>query len=96
MERGTISMERDPAGNEVPSDLELARLAVPRRVYTLSQITYAVDRIAWLYRHRDLVRGLEFVEEPPVLRFFFGRLRPRGDWGSGLVEAFRKDFGGDC
>lgn len=49
MERGTISMERDKDGNEVFSDLELTRLALPRRVYTMSHIEYMVDRINWLY-----------------------------------------------
>lgn len=93
MERGTISMERDPEGREVPSDLELARLAVPRRVFTMSHLEYVADRLAWLHARRDLVGGLEFVEEPPVLRFFFGRLRPRGDWPERLVAAFRSDFG---
>ena len=93
MERGTISMERDEKGNEVWADLELARLAVPRRVYTLSQIEYAVDRLQWLHQHRDLVGGLRFVEEPPVLRFFFGRLASDNDWGKKLVDAFQRDFG---
>lgn len=94
MERGTVSMERDGDGNDVPSDLELARLAVPRRVYTMSHVEYAVDRLEWLYNHRDLVGGLEFTHEPPVLRFFFGKLRPKGeDWGLKLVEAFKSDFG---
>ncbi|NPV10079.1 MAG: tryptophanase [Anaerolineae bacterium] len=93
MERGTISMDRDDQGNDVTSDLELARLAVPRRVYTMSHIEYAVDRLAWLHEHRHLVRGLRFVQEPPVLRFFFGRLEPLGDWGTGLVRAFEADLG---
>jgi tyrosine phenol-lyase len=93
MERGTISMERDEKGNEVWADLELARLAVPRRVYTLSQIEYAVDRLQWLYQHRQLVGGLRFVEEPPVLRFFFGRLASDNDWGKKLADAFQRDFG---
>ncbi len=96
MERGTISTDRDLQGNEVMADLELARLAVPRRVYTLSHIEYAVDRITWLYRHRDLVGGLRFVEEPPVLRFFFGRLAPVGDWPQRLADAFVAEFGAGC
>jgi tyrosine phenol-lyase len=34
------------------------------------------------------------VEEPPVMRFFFGRLEPvGGDWGATLVKAFKADFG---
>jgi len=93
MERGTISMDRDQDGNEMFSDLELARLAVPRRVYSVSQIEYVVDRINWLFKHRDLVKGLKFVEEPPVLRFFFGKLEPKDDWGFKLAEVFKKDFG---
>jgi len=93
MERGTVSMDRDAQGNDVMSDLELLRLAVPRRLYTMSHIEYAVDRVKWLYAHRERVGGLQFVEEPPVLRFFFGRLAPLGDWGAKLAAAFRADFG---
>jgi len=96
MERGTISMDRDPDGNEVYADLELARLAVPRRVYTLSHIEYAVDRITWLYNHSQLVKGLRFVEEPKVLRFFFGKLAPLDNWGKDLAQAFEADFGSNC
>ena len=96
MERGTLSMDRDPDGKEVPSDLELARLAVPRRIFTMSHIEYVVDRVAWLYKHRDLVQGLTFCEEPPVLRFFGGRLTANNNWGAELVRAFEKDFGTDC
>ncbi len=93
MERGTISMDRDQDGKEVYSDLELARLAIPRRVYTMSHIEFVVDRLDWLYNHRNLVGGLKFVEEPPVLRFFFGRLEPLDNWGVKLAEAFKKEFG---
>lgn len=93
MERGTVSMERDKEGKEVYADIELARLAIPRRVYSMSQIDYAVDRLVWLYQHRDLVKGLKFVEEPPVLRFFFGKLVALDNWGRNLADAFKKDFG---
>jgi tryptophanase len=93
MERGTISMDRDANGNEVASDMELARLAVPRRTYTMSQIEYAVDRISWLHQHKDLVKGLHFTQEPPVLRFFIGRLEALDNWGSDLIKAFEGDLG---
>jgi len=93
MERGTISMDRDKEGREVPSDMELTRIALPRRVYTISHIEYAIDRINWLYRHRDLVKGLRFIFEPPVLRFFDGRLEAIDNWGKDLCEAFKKEIG---
>jgi tyrosine phenol-lyase len=95
MERGSVSMDRDEAGNDVPSDVELLRLAVPRRVFTMSHFEYATDRLKWLYDHRDLIGGLEFIEEPPVLRFFAGRMQAIGGWGEKLTAAYAKDFGDD-
>lgn len=93
MERGTMSEQREPDGTEPLAEMELVRLAMPRRVFTLSQVSYAVDRIAWLYEKRHLIRGLRWVEEPEVLRFFYGRLEPIGPWQQELVAAFREDFG---
>jgi tryptophanase len=96
MERGTVSMDRDAEGNDVPSDLELVRLAVPRRVYTMSHYQYAADRLRWLYDRRRLIGGLRFIEEPPVLRFFAGRMEAIGDWGARLAEEFEREFGANC
>ncbi len=93
MERGTISEQREPDGSERFAEMELLRLALPRRVFTLSQVEYTIDRIVWLHEHRDMVGGLKFVEEPEILRFFFGRLAPVGDWQEKLARQFRKDFG---
>ena len=93
MERGTISMDRDAQGNDVPSELELLRLALPRRVFTLSQIKFVEDRVTWLYQNRQIIGGLKFVEEPKVLRFFVGRLAPTTDWTKKLVAKFKQDFG---
>ena len=93
MERGTLSEKRNEDGSQRLAEMELLRLALPKRVYTLSQIKYTVDRIAWLFKNRNLIGGLEFVEEPKVLRFFFGRLKPVGNWPEMLVQQFRKDFG---
>jgi len=97
MERGSVSMDRDEQGRDVPADLELLRLAVPRRVFTMSHYQYVADRLQWLYQHRDLVGGLSFTEEPPVLRFFAGLMAPtKSNWGAALVDAFEKDFGTGC
>ena len=93
MERGTISEQRDENGNEHYANMELLRLAMPRRVFTLSQVNYAVDRIKWLYENRKLIGGITFVEEPKVLRFFFGKLSAVSDWQTKLVAKFREDFG---
>lgn len=93
MERGTLSEQRDENGNEILSHMELLRLAMPRRVYSLSHVKYAVDRITWLYENRHLIGGLKFVDEPKVLRFFFGKLETSTDWETKLVEKFRADFG---
>jgi tryptophanase len=93
MERGTLSEEKNPDGSEHIASCELVRLALPRRVFTLSQIRYIADRIAWLYDNRHLIGGLEFVEEPPVMRFFIGRLKAENDWQEKLVAKFKEDFG---
>lgn len=92
MERGTMSEQRNPDGTEVFSSMELLRLAMPRRVFTMSQVKYVIDRIVWLHENRDLIGGLRFVEEPKTLRFFFGRLDPVSNWQEKLVEKFKKDF----
>ena len=93
MERGTISSVRDENGDDVLADVELLRLAFPRRVFTLSQTMFVVDRVKWLYDNRELVGGLQWIEEPPLLRFFMGRLEAKGDWTEKLMAKFKEDFG---
>ena len=93
MERGTMSSVRDENGKEILADVELLRLAMPRRVFTLSQVNYVIDRMQWLWDNRHLIGGLKFTYEPPVLRFFMGGLEPTSDWPSKLMDKFRKDFG---
>jgi len=93
MERGSISNQRDEDGNETYADMELLRLAMPRRVFTLSQVKYVEDRLNWLYDNRELIGGLRFVYEPPVLRFFMGGLEPTSDWPQKLMTKFKADFG---
>lgn len=93
MERGSVSMDRNEKGEEVPSDLELLRLAVPRRVFSASHIEYMTDMAMWLFENSKLVGSLKFVQEPPVLRFFMGKMAPIGDWDAKLLDAVKSDFG---
>ncbi len=93
MERGTLSEEKNPDGSEHIASCELVRLALPRRVFTLSQVRFIADRLAWLYENRELIGGLRFVEEPEVMRFFIGRLEATSDWQEKLVAKFKEDFG---
>ena len=92
MERGSLSEDRDANGVEHPASMELMRLAVPKRAFTLSQLEFVADRMGWLYEHRDLVGGIEFVDEPPTMRGDIGRLAAVDDWPEKLVAAFKKDM----
>ena len=93
MERGTLSEERNADGSERLASMELVRLALPRRVFTLSQTEYVIDRVKWDYDHREMIGGLRFVHEPATLRFFTGILEPVSDWPEKLAEAYIADFG---
>jgi tyrosine phenol-lyase len=54
-------------------DMELVRLAIPRRVYTQSHIDYVVEACQELYAQRASLRGLRMVNDPPYLRHFTAR-----------------------
>jgi len=70
---------RDPeTGEELPADLELVRLAIPRRVYTFSHITYVAEAVIRVYERREAIRGVRIVEQAPILRHFTARFEPLG------------------
>lgn len=93
MERGALSMDRDKYGREIYPDLELVRIAFPRRTYLRSHADYLIDRVLWLYERREHVKGLRWLYEPPILRFFLGRLEDVGGWGENLAEVYRRELG---
>lgn len=66
----------DSAGALVPAQMELVRLAIPRRVYTQSHIDYVAEVIIEVFRERDSIGGLKIVEEAPMLRHFTAKLMP--------------------
>jgi tryptophanase len=57
-------------GGDAQVPFELVRLAIPRRVYTKSQIDYVVDVFRDLSKMRDRLRGVRIVREPARLRHF--------------------------
>jgi len=75
VEIGTVMFgTKDPkTGRTTHPELEMVRLAIPRRVYTNMQITYVAESIIELYRRRDAIRGLRITYEAPVLRHFTAR-----------------------
>ncbi|MEN8123234.1 MAG: beta-eliminating lyase-related protein, partial [Bacteroidota bacterium] len=72
VELGTIMADRDPVTreNRFP-DLELVRLAIPRRTYTNNHMDYVAVALKNVFDRRDSIkRGVKIVKEAPVLRHF--------------------------
>jgi tyrosine phenol-lyase len=76
MERGIVSAGRNKEGQHHYPKLELVRLTIPRRVYTYSHLDVVAEAVIDLHQERDTARGLRFVYEAPVLRFFTARFEP--------------------
>ena len=62
----------------LPAKMELVRLAIPRRVYTQSHIDYVAEVIIEVFRKRESIKGLNIIEEAPMLRHFTVKLKPVG------------------
>ncbi|MGB9466168.1 MAG: hypothetical protein WBR10_13735, partial [Candidatus Acidiferrum sp.] len=58
------------------AQMDLVRLAIPRRVYTQSHIEYVVEVILDVWRKRQQLRGYEIVYQAKFLRHFSARLKP--------------------
>jgi tryptophanase len=69
---GVMFGRPDPSrpGREILPDLDLVRLAVPRRVYTNSHLEYVADVVRRLHRQPEKLRGVRIVRQAPVLRHF--------------------------
>ncbi|MCO4780860.1 MAG: tryptophanase [Candidatus Cloacimonetes bacterium] len=63
-------------GEEIPSKMELVRLAIPRRTYTQSQIEYVIEAIENVYHRRSEARGLKMTYQAPALRHFTAHFEP--------------------
>ncbi|MCF8217794.1 MAG: tryptophanase [Bacteroidales bacterium] len=72
VEIGTLLADRDPKTreNRYP-DLELLRLAIPRRVYTNNHMDVIAAALKNVYdRREEITSGLKIVREAPIMRHF--------------------------
>jgi len=76
VEIGSVMFGMHPDGEERPAEMELVRLAIPRRVYTQSHIDYVAEAVISVAADRDRLRGYRIVEAPRVLRHFTARFEP--------------------
>lgn len=71
VEVGTVMAGRDPTtGENRYPDLELVRLAIPRRVYTQGHLDHVARTVKAVFARRKDVRGIRFDRETPILRHF--------------------------
>ncbi len=75
VEVGSVMFGRkDPeTGQEIYPELDLVRLAVPRRVYTNTHLRYVCDVLEEIGDNLDRVKGLKMTYEAAVLRHFTAR-----------------------
>ncbi len=57
-------------GEETSAEMELVRLALPRRTHTQSHIDYVLEVAKDVYKHRENIKGMKITEQPKFLRHF--------------------------
>lgn len=63
-------------GKLISPQMELVRLAIPRRVYTQSHIDYVAEVMIEIYKNKEKLKGYEITYEAPMLRHFTCRFEP--------------------
>ena len=76
LEGGVRSVEIGTLMFAAAAQMDLVRLAIPRRVYTQSHIDYLVEVILEVWNHRENIRGMRLTCEAPFLRHFTAHLEP--------------------
>ncbi len=70
VEVGGVMLGRRPDGKEKFPEMELVRLAVPRRVYSMAQLGYVASIFKLIADKKDLVKPLRITYQSNVLRHF--------------------------
>ena len=76
---GSYMLGNDPdTGEQLQSEFEFTRLAVPRRVYTQSHLDVIVEALKEIKKRKDTLKGYRITWEPKILRHFTAKLEPIG------------------
>ena len=74
---GSYMLGNDPdTGEQLHSEFEFTRLAIPRRVYTQAHLDVIADALAAIKERAAKVGGYRITWEPPILRHFQAHLTP--------------------
>ena len=79
LEGGIRSVEIGSLMFAKAAQMELVRLAIPRRVYTQSHIDYVVEIVLRIWEQRARIKGMKLTYEAPFLRHFTAHLEPVAD-----------------
>jgi tryptophanase len=74
---GSYMLGVDPeTGEQLESEMEFCRLAIPRRVYTQAHLDVTVEALKEIKKRADSIKGYEITWQPKVLRHFTSKLQP--------------------
>lgn len=78
VEMGSVAFAHpDPeTGEIIHPQMELVRLALPRRTYTQSHLNYVVETLSRIDRQKEHLRGFRITYAPPLLRHFTAKFEP--------------------
>lgn len=74
---GSYLLDLDPeTGEQLESEMEFTRLAIPRRVYTQAHFDVVVEALINIKKRASEIKGYEIIWQPKVLRHFTAKLKP--------------------
>lgn len=72
-EIGSVMFGKKAGNTFLPAEMELVRLAFPRRVYTQSHFEFILEGLEEMVRRKQEIKGVKMVYEPPFLKHFTAR-----------------------